>query len=275
MQSTAFVAPFLAARPGALPCSRRAVSAHHLTAQPRRRSRATQTAVVDGPGRGDRVIDGPFPGHYGQWSLTQADVDGVLAYRASLAVSAAAAAVAVVLLAAGGEGALREQGVLFDLLYFVGIAGFGASLQYIHIYIKPAHDALKAVFGAGAALSLVMALVFAIQNGVGGFVEAVATQPALMLGVGWVFVAATGLFFKEAVCFGRTEAIVLGLLGPVLSGGHFLGVLDPSFERAGCAAFAATYAFFATRKFMQDPKDDLGDKSVFDHLARGGSLGGN
>jgi uncharacterized integral membrane protein len=44
-------------------------------------------------------------------------------------------------------------------------------------------------------------------------------------------------------------------------------------EVGGSIAFAALFLLFAARKFRQNPRDDLGDKSVFDHLERGGTLG--
>lgn len=253
---------------------RLSLSRRALSPRPAPRARAPVARAAP-EARAQKVIAGPFAGHFGAWTLTQADVDGVVAYRAALGVSAAASAAGVALYAAVGDAGLREYARVFDGIYGVGALGFGAALQLIHIYMKPAHDALKVLFGVGVAGAVAVGLAVAGGGGGGdgmGLVEAVVARPGLMLAVGWQFVALTGLFFKEAVCFGRSEAIVAGVLVPVLSGGHFLGVLGGGVEKAGCVVFAAFFALFAARKFAQDAKDDLGDKSVFDHIAKGGSL---
>ena len=57
-------------------------------------------------------------------------------------------------------------------------------------------------------------------------------HPELLLASGWVFVALTGLFFKEFACFQRWEASILFGLVPVLTGGHFLRVLPSNVEQA-------------------------------------------
>ncbi len=58
-------------------------------------------------------------------------------------------------------------------------------------------------------------------------------DPQLLLACGWVFVALTGLFFKEWACFQRLEASALFALVPVLTGGHFLHILPSEVEKAG------------------------------------------
>ena len=57
-------------------------------------------------------------------------------------------------------------------------------------------------------------------------------KPELLLASGWVFVALTGLFFKEWACFQRTEASAGFALVPIVTGGHFLGILPPLAEVA-------------------------------------------
>jgi len=57
-------------------------------------------------------------------------------------------------------------------------------------------------------------------------------KPELLLASGWVFVALTGLFFKEWACFQRTEASAGFALVPIVTGGHFLGILPPQAEVA-------------------------------------------
>lgn len=84
--------------------------------------------------------------------------------------------------------------------------------------------------------------------------------------------ALTGLFFKEAACFGRVEAIALAVLVPVLTGGHFVGVLSEQMKVWGGGTFVALFVVFAIRKLLQERLDDVGDLSVFEHLAKGGEL---
>ena len=212
--------------------------------------------------RASKIVRGPYEGMYGNWNLTQGDVDGVNLYRGALLVSALCT----------GAGVASYQldlanGLLLDALFGVHTIAFGVALAYIHIYIKPLHNMLKILYGAG--LVGAAAICAAIPDG-GGLVNAVLGKPALMLAVGWQFVALTGNFFKEAICFGRVEALALTLLLPVIAGGHFLGVVDGVPAQVGSAVFAATYIAFALRKFTQLPEADIGDNSVFQHYAKMG-----
>ena len=74
----------------------------------------------------------------------------------------------------------------------------------IHIYMIALHRALQIFWaiGCGAAVWLSLSdstpLALAVYN-----------HPLNLMGVGWVFVALTGLFFKEAVCFNRGETKLL------------------------------------------------------------------
>lgn len=218
------------------------------------------------PNRKDAILDGPFEGHFGTWHLTQGDVDGVLVYRGSLAVCAALTAVGVAL----GVLRLPTPPHLLDATFFGASIAFGVALQTIHIYMKPMHNLIKGLWVVGFIGAVVLtASPFLPSHSV---YQAIIEYPELLLAVGWQFVAMTGLFFKEAICFGRPEALALFGLVPILSGGHFLHLLSPAVERYGLVSFAVIFLFFSARKFLQAPRDDLGDKSVFDHLERGGTL---
>lgn len=218
--------------------------------------------------RANTVVEGPFDGRYGQWNLTQEDVDGVKVYRTALGVCSAAVFAAT---AISVSGLMDVSPRLYDALFLVEAAAFGVALQTIHIYMKPMHNTLKALWGAGVAGAVALGISPLLSTG--GLVTEVYAHPALLLAVGWQFVSLTGLFFKEAICFGRTEAIALTALLPILTGGHFLGVFPAGVEAGLALAFSSTFVFFAARKlFLQPALDDLGDKSIFDHLARGGEL---
>lgn len=216
-------------------------------------------------GRASRVVGGPYPGHYGEWTLTQGDVDGVLFYRSSLLVSAASCALGVLL-----AHTPWSNGLALDALFGVHSIAFGCAIASIHIYLTSMHNLLKILYASGVAGAVAVLIA---SGGIGGpgLVNEVLAQPALMLAVGWQFVALTGLLFKESVCFGRVEALLLTLLVPVLAGGHFLGVVQGGVADSGLITFALGYLVFAARKFTQEPRADIGDRSVFDHYAKNGT----
>mmetsp|Transcript_37617 Transcript_37617/g.88014 ORF Transcript_37617/g.88014 Transcript_37617/m.88014 type:complete len:141 (-) Transcript_37617:149-571(-) len=129
--------------------------------------------------------------------------------------------------------------------------------------MKPMHDFLKVLWGAGVAGSLgVLAL-----GESHSLIMATYEQPALLLAWGWVFVALTGLFFKEFACFQRWEASALFALTPLLTGGHFLGVIGGDVQQGMAIALSAVFTFFAARKFTQPYYADIGDKTIFNLFA--------
>lgn len=159
--------------------------------------------------------------------------------------------------------------LFLDTLYFLDIAFFTVALRNIHIYMKPMHNMLHILNLAGLLGSLVLKVSPLLDH---GLVVGLYERPALLLASGWWFVALTGLFFKEAACFGRVEAIALAVLVPVLTGGHFVGVLSEQMKVWGGGTFVALFVVFAIRKLLQERLDDVGDLSVFEHLAKGGEL---
>lgn len=216
--------------------------------------------------RRSQVLEGPFEGKFGTWYLTQGDADDVLAYRfCLLAMAVSTASMTALALTQGRQ--IPSQ--VYDIAALIAAAGFGGALQKIHIYAKPLHKMLKLLWAIGTGSGLVLGLSPFVQN---GLVETVFDKPTLLLSVGWSLVALTGLFVKEALCFGRLEALLLIVLVPVLSGGHFVGVLPASTEKLGAAVLSVLFVFFALRKFSQPATDDIGDMSVFDHLKKGGQL---
>ena len=84
--------------------------------------------------------------------------------------------------------------------------------------------------------------------------------------VGPLGAALTGVTFKEGLCYGKTEALILTLLIPALFLSHLFG-FDGSFDGAiGSildASVCVLLSIFAMRKYTQDVKDDIGDGSVF------------
>lgn len=212
------------------------------------------------------ILEGPFDGQYGQWYLTKADADGVAVYRSALAVMSAAFALLAGLALVPG---IEAPSAAYDFLYVLSTGAFAVALQTIHIYLRPLHQALKALWLLGAAGALVLLVSPLTDHSI---VLTTYSHPAAMLAIGWQFIALTGLFIKEAFCFGQLEALALIALTPILTGGHFLGVLPSNVESIGSIMYAASFIYFSVRKFMQPAREDLGDLSVFEHLAKGGEL---
>lgn len=213
----------------------------------------------------NKILQGPLDGRYGPWYFRQSDATDVLTYRVSLSAMAVSASTSLALALTA-----HSSPLLHDALYFATLAFFGVALDKIHIYMKPMHNLLKALWLMGVLGSV--ALSVSPLTGAEGLVQGMLSHPALLLGTGWWFVALTGLFVKEAACFGRLEAIALIFLVPALTGGHFVGLLSRQAEVYGGVVFSAVFVFFAIRKLLQDALDDVGDMSVFEHLAKGGEL---
>lgn len=220
-------------------------------------------------GRRAKIVEGPFNGQFGSWNLTQGDVDDVQVYRSCLLACAGTSAAAIALALTVG---LDAPPRLYDALALLSSIAFGGALQTIHIYARPLHTALKALWALGLAGGITLAispLTATVQaDGVAaaGVMLSAYQHPALLLAFGWQFVALTGLFIKEAVCFGRTEALLLIALVPILSGGHFLNVLPMQTEQSGAILFSSLFLLFALRKFTQPATDDIGDMSVFQYF---------
>ena len=198
-----------------------------------------------------------YQGQFGEFTITQADRRGVIIYRAGLLVAALCFAIATGLVLWQPQTALK---VLTPL--YTGFAlGLAVSLVMIHIYMAALHRALQVFWAIGAIASLAVA-----HFDPEPFALTVYQQPMTLLGVGFVFVALTGIFFKEAFCFNRAETKLLVPIVPVLLLGHLTGVLPSVLEKSLLIVWATLFLVFALRKLVQAIPDDIGDKSVFTYL---------
>jgi uncharacterized integral membrane protein len=198
-----------------------------------------------------------YQGQFGEFTITQADRRGVIFYRAGLMVAALCFAIATGLV-------LWEPQIALNFLtpLYTGFAlALGFSLLLIHIYMAALHRALQVFWAVGAIASLVVA-----HTDTAPFALTVYQQPMTLLGIGFVFVALTGIFFKEAFCFDRAETKLLVPIVPVLLLGHLAGVLPIVLEKSLLMSWAALFLVFALRKLIQAIPDDIGDKSVFTYL---------
>jgi len=208
-----------------------------------------------GPAGTSHVIPGEpaYPGLYCDWSVTPDDVREVWAYRVSLSVVAVSSLVCASSLVLGdaADAALNPA-------YFLGGSALGAALVLIHMYVDPIKKAMQAMWAAGFAGSLGIALV--THQAVPAYV---AQHPLAVWLVGPMFAALTGVAFKEGMCYGKGECAALFFVIPATLLGHLSGLASEGAERGLVGAWMALLAVFAARKYTQEVKDDIGDKSVF------------
>jgi len=201
--------------------------------------------------------DPVFEGVFGTYTITTRDRREVLGYR--LAVGA---------VALGQLGLLSQWWRLGPSLAWPWLlpmaVGLGLALRWIHIYLRPLHQALQLFW----LLGCIGAMVLAVRVGPGQLLGTLAAEPLWLLAVGPFFAALTGVGFKEFFCFRRPEAIGVTLLLPLALLGRLTGLID------GAACFALLLAesvlllVLTLRKLPMEAAADVGDKSVFDELAR-------
>ncbi|MEB3234915.1 MAG: DUF2301 domain-containing membrane protein [Cyanobacteriota bacterium] len=199
--------------------------------------------------------DPVFEGVYGPYSIDSTDRREVLLYRLSLLLAAIAQ------LALLGQWQLQGPALLWPWLLLLAV-GIGLALQWIHIYLRPLHGALKLMWlvgslGAGA---------LAVVAGPSGMAQALGEQRLWLLAIGPLFAALCGIGFKEFFCFRRPEAIGVTLLLPLALLGYLLGLLDPRLSTGLLAVESVLLLVLCLRKFPMPAAADVGDKSVFAHL---------
>jgi len=146
-------------------------------------------------------------------------------------------------------------------LYYLFILALGLSLFQIHIYLAPLHRALKLSWLIGTISSIVLSFGSSFS-----LVRYVYENPLSLLAVGFVFVALTGIYFKEAFCFNRLESKILTPLVPFLLLGHLAGIFSNTTEKLLLVIWSALFIIFVIRKTSAPLDPDLGDLSVFAYL---------
>jgi uncharacterized integral membrane protein len=202
-----------------------------------------------------------YQGQFGEFTITDADRREVILYRTGLAVSGLSFAIGVGLMLGIGNDPLVLQ--LLTPLFMLFSAGLGLSLWTIHIYFKVLHRVLQ-LFWLIGSISAVVFTVYSAEP----LAVFVYQQPLSILGIGFVFAALTGIFFKEGFCFGRLETKLLTPLLPILLLGHLFAVLPVAIEKTLLITWAGLFLVFVFRKAIQAIPPDIGDKSVFAHLAK-------
>jgi uncharacterized integral membrane protein len=202
-----------------------------------------------------------YQGQFGEFTITDTDRREVILYRTGLAIAGLSFAIGVGLVLGLGHNQLVLQ--LLTPLFMLFSAGLGLSLWTIHIYFKVLHRVLQ-LFWLIGSISTVIFTVYSAEP----LAVFVYQQPFSILGLGFTFAALTGIFFKEGFCFGRLETKLLTPLLPVLLLGHMFSLLSVPIEQTLLAVWAGLFLVFAFRKAIQAIPPDIGDKSVFEHLAQ-------
>jgi uncharacterized integral membrane protein len=131
-----------------------------------------------------------YQGQFGEFTVDDSDRTGVIIYRAGLMVAALSFAIGSVLVLFNNNpttiAALTPLYACFSL-------GLGVSLLTIHIYMAFLHRLLQVCWGIGSISAVVLALSSSEPLAI-----AVYNQPLTLFGIGFTFVALTGIFFKEA-----------------------------------------------------------------------------
>ncbi|MEH2053570.1 DUF2301 domain-containing membrane protein [Nostoc sp.] len=199
-----------------------------------------------------------YQGQFGEFTITQSDRTGVIIYRAGLMVAALSFAIGSALVLLN-----NNQTVITALtpLYACFSLALGVSLFTIHIYMASLHRTLQIFWAIGSIASVILAITSSEPLAV-----TVYNQPITLFGVGFIFVALTGIYFKEAFCFNRLETKVLTPIVPILLLGHLVGILPTQGESVLLGIWATLFLVFALRKTVQAIPADIGDKSVFTYL---------
>jgi uncharacterized integral membrane protein len=209
----------------------------------------------------DISINPVYQGQFGEFTITDRDRQEVILYRTGLAIAGLSFGLGVALTLGMGANVLVHQGL--TILFGFFSLGLGLSLWKIHIYMKPLHRALQLFWLIGSIAALVFTLYS--PEPLGDFVY---HQPLAILGIGFIFAALTGIFIKEAFCFDRLETKFLVPLVPLLLLGHLFSSLPLPVEKTLLVLWAGLFLVFVTRKIVQPIPPDIGDKSVFAHLAK-------
>lgn len=203
-----------------------------------------------------------YQGQFGEFTITDRDRQGVIIYRTALIITAISFFLGTVLVLLPENLIDRTNSLnLVTGLYIIASVALGIALATIHIYLEILHRALQIFWAIGS----ISAIVIASQNNQ-PLVSIVYQQPLTLLGIGFTFVALTGIFFKEAFCFNRFETKILTLLVPILLLGHLINALPQSIESLMLATWAGLFLIFGIRKAIQPIPPDIGDKSVFEYL---------
>ena len=196
-----------------------------------------------------------FEGVYGTYCITLQDQHEVQLYRICLLICG--------LSFSAGLGQWILIGPQLAPLWLLPlVVSLGLALRWIHIYLRPLHQALQLFWAAGC----IGWLLLAIQAGPSDMFSSLESQRLWTLAIGPLFAALAGIGFKEFFCFRRPEAIGLTFLLPIALLGHLSGLINGPTAVSMMAIASALLVLLALRKFGMEAAADVGDKSVFSYL---------
>ncbi len=199
----------------------------------------------------------PIKGIYGDFIVTAKDKKEVLYYRLSILSCGLFFSLALFQWSTKGSSQIW--------ICFAGLViSLGLSLKWIHIYLRPLHQALIFFWVTGCIGLGIVSYHFGLTNLLSGLKE----NPKWAFLVGPLFVSLTGIGFKEFFCFRRIEAIGITIFIPIAFIGHLTELTDEKFTFALLVLSALSLLILGIRKFDLPAEADIGDKSVFDFLAR-------
>lgn len=200
-----------------------------------------------------------YKGQYGNFTITDGDRQEVIIYRLGLLLACLSfSAGSFLILWKGSSEAVLE--VLTPLCGIFAIS-LGISLLNIHIYLGFLHKLLKIFWLIGTISGIIISAKF--EPPLALFVY---NNPFTILGIGFIFAALTGIFFKEAFCFNRLETKFLTFILPLLLLGHIIGFLPIKIEQFLLCSWTFLFIIFVVRKLIQAIPPDIGDKSVFTYI---------
>ncbi|MGB3532326.1 MAG: DUF2301 domain-containing membrane protein [Microcoleaceae cyanobacterium] len=200
-----------------------------------------------------------YQGQFGEYTITSHDRIEVIIYRTGLMIAALCFGIgtAIVVWPADSVMSLSALTVLYACFW----AALGVSLFTIHIYLAILHRLLQLFWLIGGIAAVVVMLNYSEP-----LAAAVYHHPQTLWGVGWTFVALSGIYFKEAFCFNRIETKLLTPIVPLLLLGYMAGFWSVMNQKFLLFFWAIQFMIFAIRKAFQALDPDIGDKSVFEYL---------
>ncbi len=197
----------------------------------------------------------PVKGVYGDFIVTPKDKKEVLFYRLSILSCGLFFSLGLVQWFTNGSSQVW--------IYFAGLViSLGSGLKWIHIYLRPLHQALVFFWAIGCIGLGIVAYHFGLTN----FVYGLKENPKWIFLVGPLFASITGVGFKEFFCFRRMEAIGITIFIPIALIGYLTELANASFTFAMLGISSLLLLILGIRKFNLPAEADIGDKSVFDFL---------
>jgi uncharacterized integral membrane protein len=194
-------------------------------------------------------------GVYGDFIVTSNDKKEVLFYRISILLCGLFFSIGIAQWIANGSHQIW--------IWLLGMSiSMGFSLKWIHIYLRPLHQALTIFWVIGCMGLAVLAYHFGFTNIIYGLKE----NPKSILLIGPLFAALTGIGFKEFFCFRRIEAIGITVFIPIALIGYLTELANERFTFAMLLVSSLLLLIMGIRKFNLPAEADIGDKSVFDFL---------